>query len=1155
MLDFTHLHVHSQFSILDGAASIRGLLTRAGEMGMDAMALTDHGNLFGALKFYLAATKEFNIKPIIGCEIYVARRSRNDKTSKVDRSGYHMILLAKNKQGYKNLSKLSSLGYKRENFYYTPRIDKELLRQHHEGIIASSACLGGEIPSTILLHGEERAARVLQEYLDIFGEDFYLEVQNHGLQEQEQVNRVLFRLASQFNVKVIATNDVHFINREDHQAHQILICLNTGKEMEAEEGLHYTGEEYLKSQEEMSLLFAGYPEVLTNTREIVEKVEDYEITTSRINLPHFPLPAGFPSESDYLRHLSYEGAQRRYSEITPEILERLEFELTEIDKMGFPGYFLIVQDFINKAREMGVIVGPGRGSAAGSVVAYCTGITNIDPIRYNLLFERFLNPERITMPDIDIDFDDEGRDRVLKYVVEKYGEERVAQIITFGTMAARTSIRDVARVLKVPLDEADRLAKMVPDRPGITLMNAFKEVPELLDLKKKGAELIRKTLTFAEILEGSNRHTGTHACGVIIGPNNLIELVPLATAKDSEMMVTQYEGKLVEKAGMLKMDFLGLKTLSIIKDAIELIRKRHGIRIDIEKIALDDPKTFQLYQRGDTIATFQFESDGMREYLKELKPNNLEDLIAMNALFRPGPMQFIPTYIRRKHNREKVEYPHPLLEEILKPTYGIMVYQEQIMQVAQKMGGFSLGKADLLRRAMGKKDKDVMEEQRHDFIEGAKKRGIAEQKAIEVFDIMKDFANYGFNRSHSAAYSVIAYQTAFLKAHYPSEYMAAVLTHNLNDIKKITFFIDECRRHQMEVLGPDINESDLNFTVNRQGAIRFGMAAVKGIGEAAVSSIIEERTRNGPFRDIIDLALRINPRSVNKRNLEALAMAGSFDSFKGSHRAQYFFKEPGEDTNFLEKVIRHAVNYQNRQSASQASLFSDELVAELPVIKLPSCEPWGKLDMIKFEKEVTGFYISGHPLDDYQLEMENLCNADLNQLRENIGQFRGRDLMIAGMVTEVKHGLTQKGNPMGSFVIEDYIDSYRIVLFSEDYLRYKHFLTEGEALLLKAKVLPRFNSDTQVELRVYNIILLAEALDKVVNEIIIRLDLSSLTPGMIDEMLKLARKTRGKCRLKFVVADPDENLSIEMPSSKFHVFCSDFLRHIKDIPDITYKLA
>jgi DNA polymerase-3 subunit alpha len=710
-------------------------------------------------------------------------------------------------------------------------------------------------------------------------------------------------------------------------------------------------------------------------------------------------------------------------------------------------------------------------------------------------------------------------------------------------------------VLKLPLDEADYIAKLVPERPGVTLSKAFKDVPELADLKKKGSELVRKTLAFAETLEGSNRHTGTHACGVIIGPDNLMEHVPLAIAKDSQMMVTQYEGKLVESVGMLKMDFLGLKTLSIIKDAIENIHKRHDILIDIEQIPIDDPRTFELYHRADTIGTFQFESDGMRSYLKELKPTNIEDLIAMNALFRPGPMEFIPTYIRRKHGREKIEYPHPLLEEILKPTYGIMVYQEQIMQVAQVMGGFTLGGADSLRRAIGKKEKEKMEQQRITFVEGAKQKGIPEQKALEVWSIMIEFANYGFNRSHSAAYSVIAFQTAYLKAHYPSEYMAAVLTHNLSEIKKITFFIDECRRQRLDVLGPDINESDLNFTVNARGQIRFGLAAVKGIGEAAVASLIEERNLNGPFKDIIDLTRRVNLRAVNRRSLEALAMAGAFDSFPNTHRAQFFFKEPGDEANFLEKVLRHAAGFQNKQVSAQATLFGDDLTADIPVIKVPDCPEWTMLDKIKFEKDVTGFYMSGHPLDDYRLEMDSLCNISLTELRDDLMKVKARgDLTFGGILTEVTHRITQKGNPMASFTIEDYGDSYRLALFSEDYMKFKHLLVEGTAILVRARILPKFNAESQLEVRPHLLLLLGEAMDKIVREVVITLNLHSLTPALIDQLSHATRRHKGKCRVKIKVIDPEENISVEMPSTKYTVSCSEFIQTLRDLPDISIRL-
>lgn len=1160
MLDFTHLHVHSQFSILDGAASIDGLLNKAMEYNMDALALTDHGNLYGALKFILATEKlkkekQYSIKPIIGCEFYVARRSRFNKSTKEDRSGHHLILLAKNLIGYRNLSTLSSLAFKKENFYYRPRIDKELLREYHEGLIASSACLAGEIPSTILNHGEEKAEAALQEFLDIFGDDFYLELQNHGLPEQNIVNKSLLNLATKYNVKVIATNDVHFINKEDYDAHHILICLNTGKDYYSDEGLTYSGNEYLKSPEEMAELFKDFPEALANTREIVDKIEDYKITTDKTILPVFSIPQEYNSEIDYLRFLTYEGAKSLYPEITPEIRERLDFELSILDEKGFAGYFLIVQDFVKEAKKMDVVVGPGRGSAAGSAIAYCTGITNVDPIKYNLLFERFLNPERTSMPDIDIDFDDEGREKVLNYVVQKYGNDRVAQIITFGTMAAKSSIRDVGRVLKLPLDETDRLAKLVPNDPGITLSNAFKEVPELADMKKKGPDLVRRTLAFAEVLEGCNRHISTHACGVIIGSDNLIDYLPLASAKDSDLMVTQYEGKLVEAVGMLKMDFLGLKTLSIIKDALDNIYKRHGEKIDIGLIPLDDIKTFELYQHGNTIGTFQFESDGMRSHLMELKPTHIEDLIAMNALYRPGPMEFIPKYIKRKHGKEAVEFPHPHLQTILESTFGIMIYQEQIMQTAQIIGGFSLGQADILRRAMGKKQMDVMKEQRVIFLEGAKKNGIENEKAVELFDLMQEFARYGFNRSHSAAYSMVAYQTAYLKAHYPAEYMASVLTHNLSDIKKITYFIDECRRQDIEVLGPDINESELNFIVNEFGEIRFGLAAIKGIGESAVNSITEERVKNGSFSGIFDLTRRINLRTVNKRSLEALAMAGAFDTFKGTHRAQYFYQEPGEDTTFLEKITKHTTNYQAKQNSSQVSLFGDDVQIETGEISFPECLPWTKLEKMKNEKAVTGFYMSGHPLDDFKLELDKFCNVTIADFKNKLAPFlRKGDLKFGGLVFEAEHKSSQKGKPYGSFHIEDYTDSIRLFLFSEDYLKMKHLLTDGSLLIVTARVIPRYNSETQLTLKVTSLNLLSEALDKLTSEVIVEAALSDVNDEFIARILKTAKANKGNCMLKVHVFDTDNQISVDMPSARLKVKCSDFIEALDKI-NVSYKLG
>jgi DNA polymerase-3 subunit alpha len=1154
MPEFTHLHVHTQYSILDGAANIESIIRKAKDSGMKALAITDHGNMYGVLKFFKEAEKQ-QIKPIIGCEVYVAKQARTIKEKTRGKHYHHLILLAKNLTGYHNLSKLVSLGYL-EGFYYKPRIDKEILEKYSEGIIASSACIGGEIPQTFLTHGEEKAQESIDWFKRVFGDDFYLELQNHDLPEQKIVNEGLKKLAEKNGIKVIATNDVHYVNKEDYNAHDILVRLNTGSDInDVKEDLKYTGQEFLKTPEEMAELFPDTPEALANTQEIVDKVENYSIL-SKVILPAFPLPDGFESEDEYLRHITYEGAQLLYPEVTDEIRDRINYELGVIKEMEFPGYFLIVQDFINKAREMEVTVGPGRGSAAGSAVAYCTGITAIDPIKYNLLFERFLNRERVNMPDIDVDFDDEGREKVLEYVVNKYGKKRVAQIVNFGTMAAKLAIRDVARVMKLPLPDADRLAKMVPDRPGITLKKAYEEVPELNYIRLHGEELERKTLQFAETLEGSTRHTGTHACGVIIGRDDLINYVPLATAKDSNLMVTQYEGKLVELVGMLKMDFLGLKTLSILNDAIKNIYKRHGIKINIDKIPLDDKKTYELYQRGDTIGTFQFESEGMRNYLKELKPTDIEDLIAMNALYRPGPMQFIPTYIRRKHNKEKVEYFHPMIEDILKPTYGIMVYQEQIMQVAQVMGGFTLNKADELRRAMGKKQMDVMEKQKTIFLDGADARGVDKKNAEIVFNTMMEFANYGFNRSHSAAYSIIAYQTAYLKANYPAEYMAAVLTHNLNDIKKITFFIDESKRQNIPVLGPDVNESYLNFMVNEKGEIRFGLAGIKNVGENAALSIIEERDKQGHYNSIFDFAKRVNLKSVNKRSMESLASAGAFDCFEDTHRAQYFYRENSEDNIFLEKVVKHAGDFQTQQNASQVSLFGDMSTIEVKDPLLPQCPPWTKLEQLKNEKDVTGFYISGHPLEDFKIEIDHFCNATINDIKSHREQFKNKSVSFAGILTEVNHRTSKTGNPFATFTIEDFSDFDQFILFSEDYLKMKHFLVEGSSLFVKAQVQPRNSKNRdQLEVRISSITLLTEVLEKFAAEMRVQIPLSFISAQFITELTEMIRKNSGKCRLKLEILDEENNNSIWMPAPKHQVSASDFAKRLEQYPELKFKFS
>lgn len=1125
MAEFTHLHLHTQYSILDGASNVDQLMERVEKTGMKSVAITDHGNMYGVMHFFNAAKKK-GIKPIIGCEVYVAARSRKEKREKIDRAGFHLVLLAKNKTGYHNLSKIVSKGYL-EGFYYKPRVDKELLKEYREGIIASSACLGGEVPQAVLRGGKEKGREVAKEYKEIFGDDFYLELQRHGQDDQEPVNQVVLEIAREENIKVVCTNDVHYIRKEDHDAHTILIHLNTGKDLGDDIDLHYTGQEYLKTPEEMEELFEDIPEALQTTQEITGKIEEYELERDVI-LPVFPLPEGFDNENEYLRYLTYEGAKKRYDELTDEITERLDHELGIIENMGFPGYFLIVQDFINKARDMDVIVGPGRGSAAGSAVAFCVGITNIDPVEYNLLFERFLNPERVNMPDVDVDFDDDGRERVLNYVIDKYGEDKVAQIVTFGSMAARSSIRDVARVLELPLPKADALAKMVPEGPGVSLKNLLKNDLEIKKIKEEGEELEADTLKYAGILEGSVRQTGTHACGVIIGPEDLMEHIPLATAKDSNMPVTQYDGKYVESVGMLKMDFLGLKTLSIIKDALENIKLRYNEDIDIENIPLDDQKTYQLFQEGNTIATFQFESAGMREHLKKLKPSNIEDLIAMNALYRPGPMDYIPTFIARKHGQEAVEYPHEMLTEILKPTYGIMVYQEQIMQTAQIMGGFTLGSADLLRRAMGKKKMEIMEKMKKDFVKGAiEKNNISEKKANDVFAVMQEFAKYGFNRSHAAAYSFIAYQTGYLKAHYPAEYMAAVLTHNINDIKKVTFFIEECQHMGIPVLGPDVNESVANFTVNDKGEIRFGMVAVKGVGEAAVEALIEERHENGPYKHILDLIKRVNLQSVNRKALESLATAGAFDNFEGTHRAQYLYREHPEDTTFMDKLAKHGQAYQRSLQTTQQSLFGGTEEVEIADPQLPQCEPMSKLQQLKEEKEMIGFYISGHPLDEYKVEIQNLTTTTIEELDGNMEKFRNREVVFSGMVIDAATKKTKKGNDFGIMTLEDYTGSIKLMLFSEDYLKNKHFLEKGQFVMVWAKVQGRFYDQTQLEVKINKISLLAEVMEHMVKEISLFLNLEDITPEFTSEINKLVEVHPGKAHLDFYVRFMDQNSEAE----------------------------
>ncbi len=1160
-MGFTHLHVHTQYSILDGASSIPALMKKAKEDEMKAIAITDHGNLFGAKEFFNEA-KSHGIKPILGCEVYVARRSRFKNTTKEDRGGYHLILLAKNQTGYRNLVKLVSTGWI-EGHYYKPRIDKEILKEYSDGLIASTACLGGDIPSQILNESASGLEASLAYYLETFGDDFYLELQRHPtgdpffdddtLAKQKKVNTRLMEIAIDKGIKLIATNDVHFVNQEDAEAHDRLICLNTGKDLDDPTRLRYTKQEWFKTREEMAELYADIPQALENTQEIADKIEYYDLNRDPI-MPDFPIPDEYEDADDYLYHLTMEGARNRYGDITDDLQARIDYELGVIKKMGFPGYFLIVQDFLDAARKMDVSVGPGRGSAAGSVVAYCNRITDIDPIKYDLLFERFLNPDRISMPDIDIDFDEDGREDVLRYVVDKYGKNKVAHIITFGTMAAKMAIRDVARIEKLPLPEADKLAKLVPERPGTTLKKAYAEVRELNDIKLKGTELAQRTLKYAEILEGSVRHTGLHACGIIIGKDDLMEHIPVCKSKDTDLWVTQFDGKHVGSVGMLKMDFLGLKTLSIIKDAVEMIKVSKGTDIDIDNLPLDDEQTFELYSRGETTGLFQFESDGMKRYLRELKPNRFEDLIAMNALYRPGPMEYIPRFINRKHGKEKIQYDLPQMEKFLKDTYGITVYQEQVMLLSQEMAGFTGGQADSLRKAMGKKNSRIMADLNEKFIEGCAKNDIRQRDADKIWKDWMAFAEYAFNKSHSTCYALVSYQTAWLKAHYPAEFMASVLSRNISDIKKITQFMNECRRMGLSVLGPDINESRIKFAVNTEGNIRFSLGAIKGLGAAAASRIIQERDENGAFSDIYAVVERVDLQAVNKKSLEALAGSGALDSLGDIMRGQYFGLDT-RDISFIERLIRYGHKIQAEKMTTQQSLFGEANNLEISKPVITTEEAWPKLVKLDTEKELIGIYLSAHPLDSYKLEIEHFCTHSLSNL-DNLGNLNGQEVMVAGLVRSHKQAYTKNNKPYGTIMLEDYTDSFRLMLFNKDYIAFKNYFTPGYALLIRGQVQPRpFNNGTvDYELKIKEIKMLADVREEMISSLLVTVALSSLDEQMINEIDKYARQKKGSARLKFMVHDREENIYIEMFSRTKRIHIDDeLIQYLQEKPEIDFK--
>lgn len=1163
-MQFTHLHCHTQFSLLDGAADIDRMFKKAQADNMKAVAITDHGNMFGVFKFVATANK-YNMKPIVGCEFYLVDDRHKQSFTKGDKDvRYHQLLLAKDAEGYKNLIKLCSLGYL-EGFYSKyPRIDKELILKYHKGLIATTCCLAAEVPRTIVKKGEEAAEEVFRWWLDLFGEDYYVELQRHGIPEQEKVNETLLKFANKYNVKIIATNDSHYVDRQDSNAHDILLCINTGEKQATPKVKEFTDDEespktkgrfaffndqfYFKTTEEMTKLFSDLPQAIDNTNEITDKIQPLKLKQD-ILLPNFIIPKEFNDQDTYLRHLTMQGAHKRYKEINPEIQERIDFELHTIKTMGFAGYFLIVADFINHGKDIGVFVGPGRGSAAGSVVAYCIGITNIDPIHYKLLFERFLNPDRKSMPDIDTDFDDVGREKVLNYVVEKYGKNQVAQIVTYGTMAAKMSIKDVARVLDLPLSDSLALAKLVPEKPGIEL-NRLLKAPldgddglkavenlggdELENVKKlrdilKGEDLQAKVLKEALVLEGSVRGTGVHAAGIIIAPKDLTEIIPVCKSKDSELYLTQFEGKVIEDAGVIKMDFLGLKTLTILRDALQLIKENHGVEIDLDALPLDDEKTYELFQRGNTVGIFQFEADHVPPILKQMKPTHFNDLIALNALNRPGPAQYIPNYIRRKHGQEKIEYDIADMQEFLEETYGITVYQEQVMLLSQKLAGFTKGDADVLRKAMGKKDRKTLDKMKDKFTTGTKEKGISEKKSEKVWADWEKFAEYAFNKSHSTCYALVAFQTAYLKAHYPAEFLAAALSNNMA-IEKINFFLQECKRMKVRALGPNINESDVKFSVNKAGEIRLALSAIKGVGEAAVTELVRERKANGAYKSIFDFAKRVNLRAVNKKTFESLAYAGAFDCFE-KPRSTYFYTAPGDNMTVIEKAIRYGSQFNNGAEAPVPTLFGD-MTFELHEPKMPEVEKWGLINELKAEKEYTGIYLSGHPLDEYRLEVDAFARTKIADIEKM--QPSRQDLTFAGIVSAAAHRTTKKGTPFGVFTLEDYTGSIELGLYrEEEYLRYKHLLQEGS--LLFARGTYDFNDWKKInEVRITSLTLLSEVRQRF-KEILLSVQLADVNEDLIRNIESICTQNPGKLNVRILIKNPLEEYAVELSSGKYKV--------------------
>ena len=1192
MQPFVHLHVHSQYSVLDGQASIKALVDKAIANGMKGIALTDHGNMFGIKEFFNycnsinsgtnkeikalkkqlseaenaevpdgAAIEELKaqiseaqgklFKPIFGCEMYVAEKTLYDRTSKHD-TGRHLIVLAKNLKGYHNLVKLVSKAWT-DGFYSHPRTDKENLEKYHEGLMVCSACLGGEIPKLILNGQIDEARETAKWFKSIFGDDYYLELQRHKatvaranhdtFRLQEEVNGVLKQFSEELGIKLICSNDVHFVNENDAEAHDRLICVSTGKALNDPKRMLYSKQEWMKTQEEMNEIFSDVPEALSNTLELLDKTEFYSIDHDPI-LPNFPLPDGFTDNNDYLRHLVYEGAGRLWGkDLDDEHRERIDFELETIKNMGFPGYFLIVQDFIKAARDMGVSVGPGRGSAAGSAVAYCLGITQIDPIKYDLLFERFLNPDRISLPDIDIDFDDDGRAKVLKYVTEKYGAEKVAHIITYGTMAAKMAIKDVARVEELPLPESDRLAKFIPSKPNdmpeddkgkkykVTIKNCLKCFPEFqAELNSPNATIV-ETIKYAEALEGNVRNTGVHACGVIIGRDDITDWVPVSTAPDKDgnkMLVTQYEGSVIESTGLIKMDFLGLKTLSIIKEAVANIKETRGIDIDVDNIDINDPKTYKLYCEGRTTGTFQFESAGMQKYLIELQPSTFEDLIAMNALYRPGPMEYIPDFIKRKKGEMPIVYDIPVMEKYLKDTYGITVYQEQVMLLSRLLAGFTRGESDVLRKDMGKKQLDKLASLKPKFLDGGAERGYDKEVLEKIWKDWEKFASYAFNKSHATCYSWVAFQTAYLKANYPSEYMAAVLSRNLNDIDKLTKFMDECKSMRIEVKGPDINESYISFSANKKGDIRFGLAGIKSVGINAVNAIIDERKANGPYQSIFDFVERVNLSSCNRKTLEALALSGAFDCFGEIAREDFFEKNAKEET-FSEVLMRYGQKFQADKQSQASSLFGDDEIVETMRPNIPKGKEWPNIIKLEKERELVGMYLSAHPLDPFYVEIEYGCNTRIKDLKDK-SDLLDKELSFGGIVVGYDVKPSKRGTNYGILKIEDYSGTAEFFLFGNNFINFGKYGVVGTPIIVRgAYQKSKYNG--RVDFNITSIDLLENVKGRLLKSITVKLPEKLINNSLV-EMMKsfLTQSTENRSDLYFDIFDEKNRRNVQLIS-------------------------